>query len=80
MKSKLEKLTAKEIDLITQKAGKKKIVPLLVSKPTQFSLDEELDSKIKVLSISQGVPAYKFVLNLLREDVDRLWKVYKKAI
>lgn len=80
MKSKLEKLTAKEIEAITRKTRRKSNVPLVVSKATQISLDERLNAKVEVLSNAQGVPAKKFVTTLLREDIDRLWKIYKKAV
>ena len=80
MKSKLEKLTPKEIEAITQKTRRKNNVPLVVSKPAQISFNEELNAKIEVLSTAQGVPAKKFVTTLLKEDIDRLWKIYKKAI
>ncbi len=80
MKSKLEKLTPKEIEAITRKTRRKSNVPLVVSKPTQISLNEELNAKIEVLSTAQGVPAKKFVTALLKEDIDRLWKLYKKAV
>ena len=77
MKSKLETLTAKEIEQITKKSLKNKKVPLVVSKPAKISLDEELNARIKVLSTAQGIPADAFIKNLLKEDVDRLWRVYR---
>ncbi len=80
MKSKLEKLTAGEIEAITRKTRRKNNIPLLVSKPAQIFLDEELNSKLEVLSNAQGVATNKFVATLLKEDVDRLWKLYRKAV
>ena len=80
MKSKLGKLTSKEIEAITRKTRRKRNVPLVVSKTAQISLDEELNAKIEVLSTAQGVPVKKFVTTLLKEDIDRLWKIYKRAV
>jgi hypothetical protein len=80
MKSKLEKLTSKEIEAITKKTMKNKSVPLVVSRPTQISLNMELTAKVEVLSSAQGVPAEKFVNELLKDDLDRLWKKFKKAV
>ena len=80
MKSKLEKLTAKDIESITQKTMRRKNVPLVVSKPAQISLDKKISGKVEVLSAAEGVPTEKFVNKLLKDDVDRLWKKYKRAI
>ncbi len=80
MKSKLEKLTAKEIESITRKTMRNKRVPLVVSKPTQVSLDERISAKVEVLSSAEGVSTDKFVNKLLKDDVERLWKKYRRAV
>jgi hypothetical protein len=79
MKSKLEKLTAGEIEAVTRKSMRKKKVPLVVSKPTQISLDKTISSKVEVLSAADGIPADKFVNRLLKEDINRLWKKFRRA-
>jgi hypothetical protein len=76
-KSKLEALTAKEIETITKKSRRSKDVPLVVSKATPIVLDEELNAKVEVLSSVQGVKPDAFVNKLLKGDIDRLWKKYK---
>lgn len=80
MRSKLEKLTAKEIEAITKKTRKNRKTPLVISRTPQVILDQDLNAKIEVLSAAQGVSSDKFVQELLKEDVDRLWRVYKKAV
>ena len=80
MKSKLEKLSTKEIEMITRKIMRNKKVPLVVSKPAKISLDDKISAKVEVLSSAQGLSADRFVNKLLKEDVDRLWKKYRRAM
>ena len=80
MKSKLENLTAREIETITRKTMRKKNVPLVVSKSPQISLDKTTSAKVEVLSSALGVPTERFVNELLKENVNRLWKKYRKAV
>ena len=80
MKSKLEKLSANEIETITRKTMRNKKVPLVISKPAKISLDRTISAKVEVLSSAHGVPAEKFVNKLLKENVEKLWKKYRKAV
>ena len=80
MKSKLEKLTAKEIETITRKTMQSRNVPLVVSNLAQICLDKKLSAKVEVLSSAQGVPTERVVNQLLKENVDRLWKKYRRAV
>lgn len=80
MKSTLGKLSAKEIEAITRKTMRKSNVPLVVSKPAQIFLDEKISARVEVLSAVEGVPSDQFILKLLKDDIDRLWKKYRKAI
>ncbi len=74
MKSKLEKLTASEIEIITRKSIRKKNVPLMISKTPRIALDGNLTHKIEVLSSAEGVSSDTLVNRLLKDDVNRLWK------
>ena len=78
-KSKLEQLTAQQIEKITQKAEKQKNVPLIASRQVNMRLDGETLERAKKLSLTQKVPYTTFLTRLLKEDIDRLWKVYKKT-
>ncbi len=78
MKSALGKLTPQDIATIKAKTTRKSPALLVAAKPVQISLNENLNAKIAVLSAAQDMPAEKFVEILLKEDIDRLWKLYQK--
>ena len=79
MKSKLETLSPKDIETITRKTMRKKNVPLVISKTPRIALDENLTNKLEVLSSAEGVSSDTLVNRLLKEDVDRLWKKYRRV-
>jgi predicted DNA binding CopG/RHH family protein len=75
----LEKLSSKEIDDITASAEKKKNVPLIKSQQVNMRLDSNHLQRAQILAKLQGLPYTTFLTQLLCEDLDRLWNVYKKA-
>lgn len=78
MKSKLNKFTTKEIDAITLKASKRKEAPLIKSEQVNMRIDPVHLQKIKEL-VSRCEEKYTtFIMNLLIEDINRLWAIYKK--
>ena len=78
-KSKLEKLTLKQIKHITELADKRTNVPIVSSKQINVQLSSDLLERIKLLSSAQGISFTTFLSRLLKEDIERLWNVYKKA-
>lgn len=78
-KSVLEKLSSKEIEEITSTAEKKKNVPLIKSQQVNMRLDKDHLERAQTLAKLQGLPYTTFLTQLLYEDLDRLWNVYKKA-
>jgi predicted DNA binding CopG/RHH family protein len=76
-RSKLEKLSSREIEDITRAANKRKNVPLVRSKQVNMRLDGHHLEQGKLLAAAQGIPYTTFLTRLLREDIDRLWKVFK---
>jgi predicted DNA binding CopG/RHH family protein len=78
-KSKLETLTKKQIENITEKVERRSDVPLVSSKQVNMRVNDELLERIKLLANAQGLPFTTFLGRLIREDIDRLWKVYKKV-
>ena len=78
-KSKLETLTKKQIENITGKVEKRSDIPLVSSKQVNMRVNDELLERIKLLASAQGLPFTTFLGRLIREDIDRLWKVYKKV-
>ena len=76
-KSKLETLTSKQIEEITRAADKRKNVPLVQSKQVNMRLDAEHLERGKQLATAEGVPYTTFLTRLLREDIDRIWRVFK---
>lgn len=78
MKSKLTKLTTKDIDAITLKASKRKDVPLIKSEQVNMRIDPIYLERAKELASRCGEKYTTFIMNLLVEDIDRLWAVYKR--
>jgi len=75
----LEKLSSKEIEEITSVAEKKKNVPLNKSQQVNMRLDSDHLERAQTLAKLQGLPYTTFLTQLLCEDLDRLWSVYKKT-
>lgn len=78
-KSHLEKLTAEQIEAITAKAEKSRNVPRVASQQVNMRLDGETLERAKELASVQGIPYTTYLTRLLREDIDRLWEVFKKT-
>ncbi len=78
-KSKLELLTKSQIEAITEKAEGRSDIPVVTSKQVNMRLSADLIARIKLLAEAQGLPFTTFLSRLLQEDIERLWKVYKKA-
>ena len=80
-KTKLESLTSAQIEKITATASRKKGVPLIAaSKQVNMRLDPVTLEKVKKLAEAQGLQYTTFLVRLLKEDIDRLWGVFNKAI
>ncbi|MFH1222775.1 MAG: hypothetical protein V1647_00355 [Pseudomonadota bacterium] len=77
-KSKLSELTRKDIEAITLKASRKKGVPLVKSEQVNMRIDPVHLQRIKELASRCGEKYTTFILNLIVEDINRLWAVYKK--
>lgn len=77
-KSKVESLTSKQIEEITNKAEKRKNVPLVKSGQINMRVSEDLLRKAKRLARAQKMPYTTFLGKLLREDIERLWAVFDK--
>ena len=75
-KSKLESLTAQQIESITKLAESRRDVPLMTSKQVNMRLSPEVISRAKRLAETQGKPVTTFLASLLKEDIERLWKVF----
>lgn len=78
-KSQLEKLTAEQIESITAKAEKNQNVPKVSSQQVNMRLDGETLERAKELAQALGIPFTTYLTQLLREDIDRLWGVFKKT-
>jgi len=77
-KSKLETLTSKQIDEITAQSEKRKDVPIIKSSQVNMRVTSDLLTKIKKLAKAQGLPYTTFLTQLIAEDIERLWGVFKK--
>lgn len=78
-KGKLEQLSTEQIDTITRTAEKKRNVPLVRSRQVNMRLDSEHLERTKRLAAAEGVPYTSFLARLIREDIDRLWRVFQKS-
>jgi predicted DNA binding CopG/RHH family protein len=78
-KSKLETLKPEQIEKITAAAEKKKNVPLISSTQVNMRLDGETLYRAKKLAERRGIPYTSYLTQLLREDINRLWDVFKKG-
>jgi predicted DNA binding CopG/RHH family protein len=78
-KSRLERLTADQIEEITALAENAKHVPRVTSQQVNMRLDGETLMRAKKLAVAQGVPYTSYLTRLLKEDIERLWQVFKKT-
>jgi predicted DNA binding CopG/RHH family protein len=78
-KSKLEQLTSAQIEEITARAEKNPNVPRVTSQQVNMRLDGETLARAKKLAVAQGIPYTSYLTHLLKEDIERLWKVFKKT-
>ena len=78
-RSQLERLTANQIEEITARAEKARNVPQVTSQQVNMRLDEETLARAKKLAVAQGVPYTSYLTRLLKEDIERLWQVFKKT-
>jgi predicted DNA binding CopG/RHH family protein len=78
-KSRLETLTSRQIEEITAHAEKRTDVPQVTSQQVNMRLDGETLGRAKKLAESQGVPYTSYLTRLLKEDIERLWDVFKKT-
>jgi predicted DNA binding CopG/RHH family protein len=77
-KSILASLTSADVEQITKHAENRTDVPLVASKQVNMRLNPETMARARKLAAAQGKPVTTFLANLLNEDVERLWSVYKK--
>jgi len=78
-KSILEKMTPEQIESVTQKIAKKKNIPLVASKQVNMRLSPETMKRAKKLAELEGKAVTSFLAALLKEDIERLWKVVSKV-
>lgn len=78
-KSKLEKLSRRQIKAISAATEKRRDIPLVKSSQVNMRLDEQHLARAKALADAQGVPYTTFLTRLLCEDLDRLWAVYRNG-
>ena len=78
-KSSLEKLTKDQIEKITAHAEKRTNVTKISSQQVNMRLDEDTLQRVKKLAEAQGVPYTSYLTRLLKEDIERLWEVFKKT-
>ena len=78
-KSQLERLTSEQIEEITSHAERRRDVPRITSQQVNMRLDGETLVRARKLAQTQGVPYTTYLTRLLKEDIDRLWKVFKKT-
>jgi len=78
-KSTLASLTSADVEQITKHVENRTDVPLVASKQVNMRLNPETMARARKLAAAQGKPVTTFLANLLMEDVERLWSVYKKV-
>lgn len=78
-KSRLEGLTAHQIEEITARAEKNPNVSKIPSQQINMRLAGEVVLRAKKLARAQGIPYTTYLTRLLKEDIDRLWSVFKKT-
>lgn len=78
-KNRLKDLTEKQIERITLEAEKRTDVPLVKSQQINMRLKTDTLEKAKKLAAVQGIPYTTFLTRLIREDIARLWDIFKKA-
>jgi predicted DNA binding CopG/RHH family protein len=75
-RSKLETLTNEQIELITARAESRGDVPIVKSRQVNMRLSPETLSRARRMAEAQGKPLTTFLASLLKEDIERLWKVF----
>ncbi len=78
-KSHLERLTTTQIEKITARAEKNPHVIQITSQQVNMRLDGETLVRAKKLAQTQSIPYTTYLTHLLKEDIERLWKVFKKT-
>jgi hypothetical protein len=78
-KMKLKDLTSDQIEAITKQAEKRKDIPLIKSKQINMRIDPVHLERIQIIAKQCGEKPTSLMARLLLEDINRLWKVYKKA-
>lgn len=78
-RSKLEMITSDQIEEITEKAEKRTDVPRISSRQVNMRIDGETLGRAKRLAETQGIPYTTYLMRLLKEDIERLWEIYKKT-
>ncbi len=76
-KSKLERLTHEQIEAITNQASRRTDVPLVSTRQVNMRLDADVLVRAQKLAAGVNIPYTTFLTQLLREDIDRLWRVYR---
>lgn len=72
-------MTPEQIESVTQKIAKKKNIPLVASKQVNMRLSPETMKRAKKLAELEGKAVTSFLAALLKEDIERLWKVVSKV-
>jgi len=75
----LATLTPEEIEKVTKKIAKKRNVPLGLSKQVNMRLSPETMSRAKHLAATEGKAVTSYLAALLKEDIERLWRVAQGA-
>jgi predicted DNA binding CopG/RHH family protein len=78
-RSRVEKLSALQIEEMTDKAERRKNIPLVKSQQVNMRIRGDTLAKAKKLAAAQGLPYTSYLARLLKEDIERLWGVFKKA-
>jgi len=78
-KIKLSNLTSDQIEAIAKQAEKRTNIPLVKSKQINMRIDPVHLERIQIIAKQCGEKPTALMTRLLFEDINRLWKVYKRA-
>ena len=78
--SRLDDLTTAQAEAITRAAGRRRNIPLVKIPPLKMCLDAECLGRARLLARVQGLSSTDFLSRMIREDVDRLWGVFQRAL
>ena len=78
-RSLIEKLSAEQIEEMTERAERRNDIPLVGSQQVNMRIRSDTLEKAKKLAAAQGLPYTSFLNRLLKEDIERLWCVFDKA-